>query len=316
MNSMVLWESRSGGDGILLSPVLPKAAASQHSVPAGLCPPQWEPVVPGVATSSGIIPIPSPEAAQHPQVWIAAGARRRVSPQPPLGGTERSLCQSRGCREWMQRGRRDCGATERSLTLGDPLRWWEVGTGMGTDRLGKPRYRGSSTGCGDRWDAAGWDGWMGCGRMGSMNGWMEGWVDGGMGGWVDGWVVRGLQVPPLPGAQTIARAPVAAADCLFKPLTSPQVALSPPWSSMTSSGGRDGEEEEGGEKRDPPPQQKSPSAHGNRLQMSLRISGRGRHPRVAQRGRGCHPRVAQGAPRPGSCTGSALRKGRESLGRG
>lgn len=96
MNSMVLWESRSGGDGILLSPVLPKAAASQHSVPAGLCPPQWEPVVPGVATSSGIIPIPSPEAAQHPQVWIAAGARRRVSPQPPLGGTERSLCQSRG----------------------------------------------------------------------------------------------------------------------------------------------------------------------------------------------------------------------------
>lgn len=71
----------------------------------------------------------------------------------------------------------------------------------------------------------------------------------------------------------------------------------------------------GGEKRDPPPQQKSPSAHGNRLQMSLRISGRGRHPRVAQRGRGRHPRVAQGATRQGSCMRSALCKGRQSLGR-
>lgn len=71
-------------------------------------------------------------------------------------------------------------------------------------------------------------------------------------GWVGGWMVWGLQVSPLSGAETIARAPVAAADCLFKPLISPQVALSPPWSSMTSSGGREGEEEEeGGESRSP-----------------------------------------------------------------
>lgn len=73
-----------------------------------------------------------------------------------------------------------------------------------------------------------------------------------VGGWMDEWMVWGLQVSPLSGAETIARAPVAAADCLFKPLISPQVALSPPWSSMTSSGGREGEEEEeGGETRSP-----------------------------------------------------------------
>lgn len=103
---------------------------------------------------------------------------------------------------------------------------------------------------------------------------MDGRVDG-MDGWMGWWVVWGTAGPPCCQVrETIARAPVAATDCLFKPLTSPQVALSPPWSSMTSSGGREREEEEEkrGEKRDSPPQQKSPSAHGNRLQMSLRIS--------------------------------------------
>lgn len=85
------------------------------------------------------------------------------------------------------------------------------------------------------------------------NTWENSWERAGMDGWVGGWwMVWGLQVSPLSGAETIARAPVAAADCLFKPLISPQVALSPPWSSMTSSGGREGEEEEeGGEARSP-----------------------------------------------------------------
>jgi len=98
-----------------------------------------------------------------------------------------------------------------------------------------------------RWGGMGLGGKDGMG-LGGMDG--TGWC-----GW-DGWV-GGLGAAGPPGSQvreTIARAPVAAADCLFKPLTSPQVALSPPWSSMTSSGGREGEEEEeeeGGETRSP-----------------------------------------------------------------
>lgn len=137
---------------------------------------------------------------------------------------------------------------------------------------------------------------------------MDGWMNGRM----DGWVVWGLQVSPLSGAETIARAPVAAADCLFKPLISPQVALSPPWSSMTSSGGREGEEEEEGGETRSPPQQKSPSAHGNRLQMSLRISreeaaglpptgtrrgDRAVTPWVARGTEGCHPPDGTGVGR-------------------
>lgn len=110
-----------------------------------------------------------------------------------------------------------------------------TGEGNGT-QLGTPRSRESCSdggrGCRDEVRRAGWD---------AVGGWMGGWME-----------VWGLQVSPLSGAETIARAPVAAADCLFKPLISPQVALSPPWSSMTSSGGREGEEEEeGGEKRFP-----------------------------------------------------------------
>lgn len=169
----------------------------------------------------GVVLLSCPSWGHPSRLWIPRGPFRL---QPWIVPAAFVAAALRG-------PQRDGGTRSAALPWRSRYRGGKNGTQLGTPRSRESCSDGGR-GCRDEVRRAGWD---------AVGGWMGGWME-----------VWGLQVSPLSGAETIARAPVAAADCLFKPLISPQVALSPPWSSMTSSGGREGEEEEeGGEKRFP-----------------------------------------------------------------
>lgn len=166
MNSMVLWESRSGGDGILLSPVLPKAAASQRSVPAGLCPHSGNPLsqgLPRLLESS-----PCPPQRQH-------SIPRSGSQQVPGAGCPHNLPLVARSDPFVRAGAAGSGCSEAGGTVGprSAALPWGIRCGGGRSALAWARtglespgtagaVRDAGTGGMQRdgmggWDAVGWD---------------------------------------------------------------------------------------------------------------------------------------------------------------